>query len=114
MSLSFMQQGTQVMEEKPQVALGYYDRSKNLIDQVLKIDEKNVKALIRKCSILVEFGEKMQYTKCLKFLEEIVFQIDNSSKIYVQTNAQLKKIRDRISESPVPLAKRKGVIKPKR
>lgn len=73
MSLSFMQQGTQVIEEKPQVALGYFDRSNNLIDQVLKIDEKNVKALIRKCSILVEFGEKIQYQKCLKFLEEIVF-----------------------------------------
>ncbi len=61
------------MDEKPQVAMYFYEKSRNLIDQVLKIDDRNVKALIRKVSILVEFGEKLQYEKCLKFLEDVVF-----------------------------------------
>ena len=48
-------------------------RSKGLIDQVLKIDQKNEKALMRKCNILIDLGELKECEKQLKNLEEVAF-----------------------------------------
>lgn len=41
----------------------YMKRSKNLIQQVLKIDKRNEKALMRKCNVLLALGEKADVIK---------------------------------------------------
>ena len=74
MSLSFYQRGFACIEEQPSVALNHFIRSKDLIDQVLKIDARNEKGLMRKLNILVELGEQAQYDKILKVLEDVAFQ----------------------------------------
>lgn len=61
------------MEEQPSQALNFFIRSSDLIDQVLKIDPRNEKGLMRKLTILVEIGEKKQYEALLKKLEDIAF-----------------------------------------
>lgn len=103
MSLSFYQRGFACMDEQPKNALNLFTRSSDLIDQVLKIDPRNEKALIRKCSILIEQGNTKQYEKLIKTLEDVAFQSERSQVLY--TN--LKKMQERIDESPKPLSQRK-------
>ena len=54
------------------------NRSKNLIDQVLKIEPKNEKALMRKCNILIDLGDLKECEKQLKGLEEVAFQSERA------------------------------------
>ena len=49
-------------------------RSSDLIDQVLKIDPRNEKGLMRKLTILVEMGDKKKYEEFLSKLEDVAFQ----------------------------------------
>lgn len=98
------------MDERPQNALNHFSRSRDLIDQVLKIDPRNEKALTRKLSILVELGETKAQTPIFKLIEDVAFQSDRSQVVY----NNIKKLRDRIDENPVPLAQRKPQIKKKR
>jgi len=83
--------------------LNHFTRSSDLIDQVLKIDPRNEKALIRKCSILIEQGYTKDIEKQMKNLEEVAFQSEKSQILY----NNIKKMQLRIEEKPVPLAQRK-------
>jgi len=55
-----------------------YDRASLMLDQVLKIDPKNEKSLMRKCSISIQMGDHEGANKYLKSLEEVAFQSPNS------------------------------------
>lgn len=103
MSLSYYQRGFACIDEQPKSALNHFTRSSDLIDQVLKIDPRNEKALIRKCSILIEQGKTKDYEKLMKTLEDVAFQSERSQILY----NNLKKMQLRIEEKPVPLAQRK-------
>ena len=61
------------MDERPQNALNHFSRSRDLIDQVLKIDPRNEKALTRKLSILVELGETKAQAPIFKLIEDVAF-----------------------------------------
>ena len=61
------------MDERPQSALNHFSRSRDLIDQVLKIDPRNEKALTRKLNILVELGETKALEPIFKVLEDVAF-----------------------------------------
>lgn len=74
MSLSFYQRGFGCIEEQPSMAANYLVRSSDLIDQVLKIDPRNEKGLMRKLTILVEMGDKNKYEEFLSKLEDVAFQ----------------------------------------
>jgi len=104
MSLSFYQRGFACIDDQPLNALNHFSRSRDLIDQVLKIDPRNEKALMRKLNILVELGESKQYEPMFKVLEDVAFQSEQSQTVY----NNIKKLRDRIDAKPVPLAKRKA------
>lgn len=104
MSLSYYQRGFACLDEQPKKALNYFERSRDLIDQVLKIDPRNEKALMRKLNILVELGESKQYEPMFKLLEDVAFQSEQSQIVY----NNIKKLRERISSNPVPLSKRKA------
>ena len=69
-------------------------RSKSLIDQVLKIDTKNEKALMRKCNILIDLGDLKECEKQIKLLEEVAFQSERSQIIY----NEIKNLRERLSD----------------
>lgn len=56
------------------MAANYLVRSSDLIDQVLKIDPRNEKGLMRKLTILVEMGDKKKYEEYLSKLEDVAFQ----------------------------------------
>lgn len=56
------------------MAANYLVRSSDLIDQVLKIDPRNEKGLMRKLTILVEMGDKKKYEEFLSKLEDVAFQ----------------------------------------
>ena len=54
----------------------YLQKVSNLLDQVLKIEPRNEKALMRKCRVLVDIGGKENYNQCeelLKTLNEVAF-----------------------------------------
>ena len=41
--------------------MDYLQKVSNLLDQVLKVEPKNEKALMRKCRVLVDIGGKDNY-----------------------------------------------------
>ena len=65
-----------------------------MIDQVLKIDASNAKALIRKCHVLIELGKPDDCNSLLGRIEEVAFQSDKSQLLY----NEIKDIRERIKD----------------
>jgi len=58
-----------------------------LLDQVLKIEPKNEKALMRKCRVLVDIGGKENFQQCeslLKILNEVAFDSAKSQAVYME------------------------------
>ena len=53
-------------------------QANNMIDQVLKIDGRNSKALIRKCHVLIDLSKGDDCEPLLKIIEEVAFQSDQS------------------------------------
>jgi len=58
--------------------LGQTDKQKltqanNLLDQVLKLQPKNEKALMRKCNVLLDLGKTKDCEAMMKVLEEVAF-----------------------------------------
>ena len=65
----------------------YLQKVSNLLDQVLKIQPKNEKALMRKCRVLVDIGGNQNYQKCeecLKILNEVAFDSPKSQAVYME------------------------------
>ena len=58
----------------------YMNRSRNLIEQVLRLDSKNEKALMRKCNVMLALGE--DFSSILPDLDEVAFQSDKSQAVY--------------------------------
>jgi len=50
-----------------------YSRASSMLDEVLKIDPLQEKALMRKCSVMIELGDHEGANKFLKCLEEVAF-----------------------------------------
>lgn len=61
---------------------GSMERASLLLDQVLKIEPKNEKALMRKCNVLLDLGQKDKCLAMMKTLEEVAFQSERSQTIY--------------------------------
>ena len=82
----------------------YLQKVSNLLDQVLKVEPKNEKALMRKCRVLVDIGGKENYDECetlLKVLNEVAFDSAKSQAVYME----IKNIRENME------AKKTGVKK---
>jgi len=63
MALAFMILSKSTLDEAK-----YLDRANSLLDQVLKSDPKNEKALLRKCGVLVDTGK---IPECKEILEKL-------------------------------------------
>ena len=63
MALAFMILSKSTLDEAK-----YLDRANSLLDQVLKSDPKNEKALLRKCGVLVDTGKTPE---CREILEKL-------------------------------------------
>ena len=74
MALAFMQLG---QTSPPKLII-----AKNLIDQVLKIEPKNEKAIMRKCNILLDLDKVKECEELMKNLEDVAFQSERSQIIY--------------------------------
>ena len=63
MALAFMILSKTTLDEAK-----YLDRANSLLDQVLKSDPKNEKAMLRKCGVLVDIGK---IPECREILEKL-------------------------------------------
>ena len=63
-----------------------------LLDNILKLDGKNEKALMRKCNILLDIGKQEECKSLLSKLCEVAFQSERSQIIYTEINS----LNDRI------------------
>ena len=68
-----------------------------MLDQVLKIEPKNEKALMRKCRVLVDIGGKDNFKQCesfIKILNEVAFDSAKSQAVYME----IKNIKENMEE----------------
>ena len=54
-----------------------YDRAIQMLDQVLKIDQKQEKALIRKCTCYIELVEYDKAEQTIKKLQDVSYESEN-------------------------------------
>ena len=93
MALAFQKLANQADEHQ----MEYLQKVSNLLDQVLKIEPKNEKALMRKCRVLVDIGGKENFQQCeslLKILNEVAFDSAKSQAVYME----IRKIQENMEE----------------
>ena len=90
MALSFMMLATQELSSKA----SHLERANGLLDQVLKSDPKNEKALLRKCGVLVDLNCLKECEEILEKLNLIAFDSANSQAVYME----IKRIKQRIED----------------
>ena len=90
MALSFMM----LANEEPNMRLKYLEKANGLLEQILKIDPKNEKALLRKCGVLVDLGGLKECEELLERLNVIAFDSAKSQAVYME----IKKIKQRMED----------------
>ena len=102
MALAFMILSKTTIDEAK-----YLDRANSLLDQVLKSDPKNEKAMLRKCGVLVDIGKIPECREILEKLQVIAFDSKNSQAVY----QEIKRIKQKIEEKLNPPKPKKVVPK---
>jgi hypothetical protein len=69
-----------------------------LLDQVLKSDHRNEKALLRKCGVLIDLNGLKECEEILEKLNLLAFDSANSQAVYME----IKRIKERIEEKRNP------------
>ena len=77
MALAFMILAKTTIDEAK-----YLDRANGLLDQVLKSEPNNEKAMLRKCGVLVDLGRIPEARQILEKLQIIAFDRANSQAVY--------------------------------
>ena len=93
--------------------LKYLEKANGLLEQILKIDPKNEKALLRKCGVLVDLGGLKECEELLERLNVIAFDSAKSQAVYME----IKKIKQRMEDKkngkiPTPTAQNQRVYPP--
>jgi len=76
----------------------YLSRAMRLLDQVLKIDPNNEKALLRKCGVVLDLGSIQECREIIDKLQVVAFDSANSQAVYME----IKRINQRIEEKLNP------------
>ena len=74
MALAFM---LLAKEESP-VSAPLLERANGLLDQVLKLEPSNEKAMLRKCGVLIDLGNISECRQILEKLSVVAFDSPNS------------------------------------
>ena len=75
-----------------------HGRAINLLDQILKIDAKNDKAILRKCHVLIDLKKIKECEKLVEIAKEIAFDSEKSQALY----KEIKCIEERIKNPDMP------------
>ena len=73
MALSFM-----LLAKQDAGNVKYLQRANGLLDQVLKLDPNNEKAMLRKCGVLIDLGSVTECQQILEKLNVVAFDSANS------------------------------------
>ena len=94
MALSFMMLANEDAPNKQE----YLQKANGLLDQVLKSDPKNEKALLRKCGVLIDLNGLKESEEILEKLNLLAFDSANSQAVYME----IKRIKERIEDKKNP------------